>query len=108
MSKVPVHPLQPLSLLSSFPGSLVGAYLETTVGQRESMAISTVATSIGIFGFVLVKSKTGVVFTSSMISFSATLMYAIICGWDAQSRVFGTKSDFADGYTPRLFPVAHR
>lgn len=77
--------------VAGFPGSLVGAYLEKHIGQRESMAVSTFATAIGILGFAFVSATSAVTLVSIWISFSGTLMYAVIYG-----------------YTPRLFPVAYR
>lgn len=66
-------------LFRSLPGSLVGAALEHYMGRKEAMTVSTFATSLGVFGFVFVNSRTAVMLTSIWISFSGTLMYAIIC-----------------------------
>lgn len=57
------------------PGSLLGAYLiETSWGRRGTMTISTVATALATFVFVLVSSQAGVVISSMIISLAATLM----------------------------------
>lgn len=57
------------------PGSIIGAYLiETSWGRRGTMAISTLATSLGILVFVLVSSQAGVVLSSMGVSLAATLM----------------------------------
>lgn len=65
------------------PGSIIGAYLiETDLGRRGTMAISTLATSAGIFVFVLVDSQVGVVLSSMAVSLAATLM----CKSDSFSR----------------------
>lgn len=53
----------------------MGAYLiETDLGRRGTMAISTLATSAGIFVFVVVDSQVGVVLSSMAVSLAATLM----------------------------------
>lgn len=77
--------------LAGLPGSLVGAGLEKHMGKKQAMALSTLATSLGILAFAFMSSQTGTMLVSVWISFQGTLMYAIIYG-----------------YTPRLFPVAHR
>lgn len=68
-----------LSNRPSLPGSLVGAYLETRMGKKEAMALSTFATAIGILLFAFVSSRAGTMLVSIWISFQGTLMYAIIC-----------------------------
>ena len=43
------------------------------------MALSTLATSLGILAFAFMSSQTGTMLVSVWISFQGTLMYAIIC-----------------------------
>ena len=50
------------------------------MGKKEAMALSTLATAIGILLFVFVTSQAGTMLVSIWISFQGTLMYAIICG----------------------------
>lgn len=69
----------PANRLTRLPGSLVGAALEHRMGRKEAMYISTFATSAGVFGFVFVSSQAAVMLVSIWISFTGTLMYAIIC-----------------------------
>ena len=61
------------------PGSLVGAGLEKHMGKKQAMALSTLATSLGILAFAFMSSQTGTMLVSVWISFQGTLMYAIIC-----------------------------
>ncbi|GAA99250.1 uncharacterized protein L969DRAFT_102623 [Mixia osmundae IAM 14324] len=76
------------------PGSIIGAYLiETRLGRRGSMALSTLMTALGTFIFVMVTSKAGVVLSSMLVSLMATLMYAIIYGYTPEvfeARIRGT------------------
>lgn len=61
------------------PGSLVGAGLEKHMGKKQAMALSTLATSVGVLAFAFTSSQTGTMVVSVWISFQGTLMYAIIC-----------------------------
>ncbi|GAA6010975.1 hypothetical protein JCM11491_005893 [Sporobolomyces phaffii] len=68
-----------LYTVSGLPGSIVGAYLvETSFGRTLTLAYSTLATSLGTFIFVFVSGQTSVILSSMLVSFAATLMYAVI------------------------------
>ncbi|CAG8479068.1 16030_t:CDS:2, partial [Racocetra fulgida] len=74
------------------PGSLFGSFLiETTLGRKGSMALATFGTSLAVFLFSTVRSRSGEVISSAMVSFLATLNYAVIYG-----------------YTPEVFEVKLR
>ncbi|CAG8453005.1 13375_t:CDS:2 [Ambispora leptoticha] len=74
------------------PGSVVGAYLiESALGRKGSMAIATFGTSFAVFLFTTVRSSTSIILSSAMVSFLATLNYAVIYG-----------------YTPEVFEVKLR
>ncbi|CAG8552762.1 7627_t:CDS:2, partial [Scutellospora calospora] len=74
------------------PGSLFGSFLiETILGRKGSMALATFGTSLAVFLFSTVRSRTGEVISSAMVSFLATLNYAVIYG-----------------YTPEVFEVRLR
>ncbi|KAM0747906.1 MFS general substrate transporter [Meredithblackwellia eburnea MCA 4105] len=76
----------------SLPGPFLGAYLiETKLGRRSTMAISTLLTSLATFVFVFVDSQSGVVGSSTVVSLAASLMYAVIYS-----------------YTPEVFPPSIR
>ncbi|GAA5953174.1 hypothetical protein JCM3765_007432 [Sporobolomyces pararoseus] len=81
-----------LYTISGLPGSIVGAYLvETSFGRTLTLAYSTLATSLGTFIFVFVSGQTAVILSSMLVSFAATLMYAVIYS-----------------LTPEIFPTALR
>ncbi|GAA5975541.1 hypothetical protein JCM5350_002641 [Sporobolomyces pararoseus] len=81
-----------LYTISGLPGSVVGAYLvETSLGRTLTLAYSTLATSLGTFIFVFVNGQTAVILSSMLVSFAATLMYAVIYS-----------------LTPEIFPTALR
>ncbi|KAI5477168.1 MFS transporter [Pseudohyphozyma bogoriensis] len=81
-----------LYTISGVPGSFIGAYLiETRLGRRGTMAISTIVTTLSTFSFVLVSTQTGVVASMMACNISATLMYAVIYS-----------------YTPEVFPPGLR
>ncbi|CAG8752091.1 3072_t:CDS:2, partial [Racocetra fulgida] len=74
------------------PGSLFGSFLiETKLGRKGSMALATFGTSLAVFLFSTVRSRSGEVISSAMVSFLATLNYAVIYG-----------------YTPEVFEVKLR
>ncbi|CAG8719351.1 14217_t:CDS:2 [Cetraspora pellucida] len=74
------------------PGSLFGSFLiETILGRKGSMALATFGTSLAVFLFSTVRSRSGEVISSAMVSFLATLNYAVIYG-----------------YTPEVFEVKLR
>ena len=65
---------------SGIPGSFLGAWLVgTSLGGIQTLAISTLATSLGTLVFVLVSSGTGVMLSSMFVSLAATLMCELDC-----------------------------
>ena len=71
-----------LYALASVPGSLLGAWLiETRLGRIGSMALSTACTALSILAFTAVTSRFSIVFSSMLISISATTAYAAIYGY---------------------------
>ncbi|KAG9297703.1 hypothetical protein G9A89_011218 [Geosiphon pyriformis] len=76
------------------PGSLVGAFLiETGLGRKGTMAIATFGTSLSVFLFISVLTPTGMTVSSALVSFLATLNYAVIYGYTPEvfeSKLRGT------------------
>lgn len=97
---------------SGIPGSFLGAWLvETSLGGIQTLAISTLATSLGTLVFVLVTSGTGVMLSSMFVSLAATLM----CEWKRSGlrrAVADSAPPFADAVlyavTPQTFPTLTR
>ncbi|CAG8458276.1 454_t:CDS:2 [Dentiscutata erythropus] len=78
--------------ICGIPGSIFGSFLiETILGRKGSMAIATFGTSLAVFMFSTVRSRTGEVVSSAVVSLLATLNYAVIYG-----------------YTPEVFEVKLR
>ncbi|KAG0140322.1 hypothetical protein CROQUDRAFT_53447 [Cronartium quercuum f. sp. fusiforme G11] len=74
------------------PGSIIGAWLiETRLGRKYSMVLSTFLTAVGTLVFITVQTERQVVLSSMLISSASTLMYAVIYG-----------------YTPEVFPPSIR
>lgn len=69
------------------PGSFLGAYLvETSLGRIKTLAISTLATSLGTLVFVLVDSQPGIMLSGMLVSLAATLMCELWRCHDAEFR----------------------
>ncbi|MBW0521064.1 hypothetical protein O181_060779 [Austropuccinia psidii MF-1] len=81
-----------LYTISGCPGSLIAAWMiETKLGRKQTMVISTLATSISILGFLKVRTSIGVRISSMLVSLTTTILYAVIYG-----------------YTPEVFPSSIR
>ncbi|EGG10311.1 uncharacterized protein MELLADRAFT_115563 [Melampsora larici-populina 98AG31] len=71
-----------LYTVAGCPGSILGAWLiETRLGRKYSMVLSTFLTAIGTLVFITVRTEKGVIMSSMAISLAATLMYAVIYGY---------------------------
>ncbi|KAG2138594.1 MFS general substrate transporter [Suillus bovinus] len=76
--------------LGGCPGAILGAYMvESPLGRRGSLAVTTFVTAFFCVVFVLVRSALLVRVSSVGISLSATTMYAVLYGWTPE--IFGTK-----------------
>ncbi|KAI9293229.1 MFS general substrate transporter [Neoconidiobolus thromboides FSU 785] len=75
--------------LSGIPGSILGSFLvETFLGRKGSMALSAFGSAFGLILFIFAKSSNLIVFSSSLISFLVTIMYAVIYAYTPE--VFDT------------------
>jgi hypothetical protein len=85
--------------LCGVPGSLAGAWLiETFLGRIGSMSVASFGTALAVFLFSAVKSHYSEVISSAMVSFLATLNYAVIYGYTPEvfeSKVRGTACGIA-------------
>jgi len=88
--------------LCGVPGSLAGAWLiETSLGRIGTMSIATFGTALSVFLFSAVKSHYSEVISSAMVSFLATLNYAVIYGYTPEvfeSKVRGTACGIASAF----------
>lgn len=76
-----------LYALASLPGSLLGAWLiETQLGRIGTLALSVAFTGLSILGFALVKSQSGVVISSMVVSIMATTAYAALYGYTPEGE----------------------
>jgi len=67
--------------LGGTPGAIIGAWMvETHLGRRKSLALSTAATGLLCLIFTLVTSSNAVVLTSIGISLTSTIMWAVLYG----------------------------
>ncbi|KAG8889996.1 hypothetical protein FRB98_001431 [Tulasnella sp. 332] len=67
--------------LGGCPGSLLGAWMiETKLGRRKSLALSTFATAFFCAVFAAVSSQAAVTASSMAISLTATTMWAVLYG----------------------------
>ncbi|KAF8322590.1 MFS general substrate transporter [Clavulina sp. PMI_390] len=74
--------------LGGTPGSLIGAWMvETRLGKRKSLAISTGLTGIFCLLFSVTPSNAGVMITSVGVSLTSTIMWAILYGMTPQMFV---------------------
>lgn len=81
-----------LYTISGCPGSILAAWMiETRLGRKNTMVLSTLGTSVGILAFLKIQSDAGIQISSAFISLMATIMYAVIYG-----------------YTPEVFPSSIR
>lgn len=88
--------------LCGVPGSLAGAWLiETSLGRIGTMSIATFGTALAVFLFSVVKSHFSEVISSTIVSFLATLNYAVIYGYTPEvfeSKVRGTACGIASAF----------
>ncbi|KAF5361087.1 hypothetical protein D9756_005095 [Leucocoprinus leucothites] len=76
--------------LGGTPGAILGAWLiESSLGRRWSLALSTFTTAAFCMVFVMVESTWAVRLSTVGISLSATAMWAVLYGWTPE--IFGTK-----------------
>lgn len=67
--------------LGGTPGAIIGAWMvETHLGRRKSLALSTAATGLLCLVFASVKSGNAIVLTSMGISLTSTVMWAVLYG----------------------------
>ncbi|KAL1922520.1 uncharacterized protein VTP21DRAFT_10059 [Calcarisporiella thermophila] len=92
--------------LAGVPGSIFGSWLiETPLGRKGTMALSSFGSAFGLFLFSTVQSRGTMVFSSAMVSFLATLLYAVIYAYTPE--VFETKlRGTASGISSALGRVA--
>ncbi|GET00545.1 MFS general substrate transporter [Rhizophagus clarus] len=88
--------------LCGVPGSLAGAWLiETFLGRIGTMSTATFGTAFSVFLFSAVKSHSSEIISSAMVSFLATLNYAVIYGYTPEvfeSKVRGTACGIASAF----------
>ncbi|PKK64041.1 MFS general substrate transporter [Rhizophagus irregularis] len=88
--------------LCGVPGSLAAAWLiETVLGRIGTMSIATFGTALSVFLFSVVKSHSSEIISSAMVSFLATLNYAVIYGYTPEvfeSKVRGTACGIASAF----------
>ncbi|RIA90268.1 major facilitator superfamily domain-containing protein [Glomus cerebriforme] len=88
--------------LCGVPGSLAAAWLiETYLGRIGTMSIATFGTALAVFLFSAVKSHFNEVVSSAMVSFLATLNYAVIYGYTPEvfeSKIRGTACGIASAF----------
>ncbi|CCO28811.1 putative MFS-type transporter PB1E7,08c [Rhizoctonia solani AG-1 IB] len=76
--------------LGGCPGALIGAWMiESPLGRRKSLALSTFITAICCLAFVQVESKTGVVWSTIGVSLASAIMWAVLYGMTPE--IFDTK-----------------
>jgi hypothetical protein len=69
----------------------IGAWMiESPLGRRKSLALSTFITAICCLAFVQVESKTGVVWSTIGVSLASAIMWAVLYGMTPE--IFDTKS----------------
>ncbi|CAE6518522.1 unnamed protein product [Rhizoctonia solani] len=76
--------------LGGCPGALIGAWMiESPLGRRKSLALSTFITAMCCVAFVQVESKTGVVWSTVGVSLASSVMWAVLYGMTPE--IFDTK-----------------
>ncbi|KAF8610322.1 MFS general substrate transporter [Ceratobasidium sp. AG-I] len=76
--------------LGGCPGALLGAWMiESPLGRRKSLALSTFVTALFCLAFVQVESKMGVMLSTIGISLASTVMWAVLYGMTPE--IFDTK-----------------
>jgi hypothetical protein len=71
----------------------IGAWMiESPLGRRKSLALSTFVTAMCCFAFVQVQSKSGVMWSTIGVSLSSTVMWAVLYGMTPE--IFDTKGKF--------------
>lgn len=66
--------------------------IESPLGRRKSLALSTFVTALFCFAFVQVESKTGVMWSTIGVSLASTVMWAVLYGMTPE--IFDTKSKY--------------
>ena len=62
--------------------------IETRLGRKGTMALSSFGSSLSLFLFSIISSRVTMLLSSSAVSFLATLLYAVIYGYTPE--VFDT------------------
>lgn len=76
--------------LGGCPGALIGAWMiESPLGRRKSLALSTFITAMCCVAFIQVESKAGVVWSTVGVSLASTIMWAVLYGMTPE--IFDTK-----------------
>ncbi|CUA75096.1 putative MFS-type transporter PB1E7,08c [Schizosaccharomyces pombe 972h-] [Rhizoctonia solani] len=76
--------------LGGCPGALIGAWMiESPLGRRKSLALSTFITALCCLAFVQVESKAGVVWSTVGVSLASSIMWAVLYGMTPE--IFDTK-----------------
>ncbi|KAI9244023.1 major facilitator superfamily domain-containing protein [Phascolomyces articulosus] len=87
--------------LAGVPGSILASYMiETRLGRKGTMALSSFGSSISLFLFSIISSRVTMLLSSSAVSFLATLLYAVIYGYTPEvfdTNVRGTAVGTASG-----------
>lgn len=85
--------------LCSVPGAMVGTWLvETKLGRKGSMALTTWGSAGAMFIFVGVKSGVGITISSGVLNFLGTAMYAIVYSYTPEvfdARIRGSACGIA-------------
>ncbi|KAI7871276.1 major facilitator superfamily domain-containing protein [Spinellus fusiger] len=75
--------------VAGVPGSVIASYMiETWLGRKGTMALSAFGSAVALFIFSVINSRLTMLISSSMVSFLATLLYAVIYGYTPE--VFDT------------------
>ncbi|CAE6484302.1 unnamed protein product [Rhizoctonia solani] len=76
--------------LGGCPGALIGAWMiESPLGRRKSLSLSTFLTAMCCVAFVQVESKSGVVWSTVGVSLASSVMWAVLYGMTPE--IFDTK-----------------
>ncbi|KAI8139532.1 major facilitator superfamily domain-containing protein [Fennellomyces sp. T-0311] len=87
--------------LAGVPGSVLASFMiETRLGRKGTMALSSFGSSVALVIFMIIKSRTMMLLSSSAVSFLVTLLYAVIYGYTPEvfdTSVRGTAVGTASG-----------
>lgn len=75
--------------------------IETRLGRKGTMGISAFGSAFALFLFSVIKSRTAMLISSSLVSFLATLLYAVIYGYTPEvfdTAIRGTAVGSASGF----------